>query len=381
MLSVVTRRGRLAESERAADLAPWKRAAEATPCGPADDGVRREYASELAATEPATGRLPAVQRRTSDKAGGAAGCGPRGATPAEACGSSRTGLPGALRVPIKTMGDRPPACRATDQRSVPQSDLLGALSPRLAELAEQVRRLRTRSPRLLPRCSSGLPALDAALGGGFARGAIHEFLAPGGGAAARSVALLTATRAADRPRWIFYLDTTQDFYPPGAAQLGVPLERLLVLRAPHPLDALWACEQSLRCPGVAAVVLPLRSLDAYVSRRLQLAAESGGSLGLLIRSDTGGERTFAASRLQLDPLVGETHQRRMLVSILKLSEGGYREPFVLELPDGVGLAGGLAVPMRAAPEHASTPARPSVASGRAGVIGHSGATLDRATPA
>jgi hypothetical protein len=33
-----------------------------------------------------------------------------------------------LRVPIKTMGDRPPACRATDQRSVPQSDLLGALS-------------------------------------------------------------------------------------------------------------------------------------------------------------------------------------------------------------------------------------------------------------
>jgi excinuclease ABC subunit A len=32
-----------------------------------------------------------------------------------------------LRVPIKTMGDRPPACRATDQRSVPQSDLLGAL--------------------------------------------------------------------------------------------------------------------------------------------------------------------------------------------------------------------------------------------------------------
>ncbi len=33
-----------------------------------------------------------------------------------------------LRVPVRTLGDRPPACRATDQRSVPQVVLLGALS-------------------------------------------------------------------------------------------------------------------------------------------------------------------------------------------------------------------------------------------------------------
>jgi len=206
-------------------------------------------------------------------------------------------------------------------------------NPRLARLAEQLRQLSTAGARSLPRCPSGLPTLDAALGGGLARGAVHEFLAPGGRAAARSVALLTATRAADRQRWIFYLDTTQDFYPPGAAQLGVPLERLLVIRAPRQAEALWVAEQSLRCRGVAAVILPLWSLDAQASRRLQLAAEAGGTLGLLIRSDEGRGFTFAATRLRFDPLRRATTTRRLLVSILKQREGRPREPIVLELPD------------------------------------------------
>lgn len=191
-------------------------------------------------------------------------------------------------------------------------------NPRLAALAEQIRRHCTPAPARWPRCPSGLAALDAALGGGFARGAIHELLAPWGGAAAHTVALLTATRAADRQRWIFYIDTRQDFYPPGAAQLGVPLERLVVIRAVARSDALWVCEQTLRCRSVAAVVLPLRSLEAYASRRLQLAAEAGGNLGLLVGSDEAGGRTFAATRLRFEPLVGEPGTRRMSVSILKL---------------------------------------------------------------
>jgi cell division inhibitor SulA len=89
-------------------------------------------------------------------------------------------------------------------------------------------------------------------------------------------------QAPERQRWIFYIDRTGDFYPPAAAQLGVPLGQLLVVRVTRPTEVLWVCEQALRCRAVAAVIAPLPSIDSYASRRLQLAAEAGGGLGLLI---------------------------------------------------------------------------------------------------
>jgi protein ImuA len=253
--------------------------------------------------------------------------------------------------------------------NLPPSPAAGAAPPdRLASLRAAIADLRARRAeawgreaaprRSASRCPSGLPALDAALGGGFARGHVHELvtsplLARSDGAAAHTVALLTATRAAARRGWILYVDTTRDLYPPGAGRLGVPLGRLLVVRATRGLDALWVCEQALRSPGVAAVVAPLQRLDAGASRRLQLAAEAGGGLGLLLRSEPRGvpaaaksrtatasdlrsqahEPTFSFTRVRFDPLPGDTEARRLLVTVLKLREGRPPEPFVMELPD------------------------------------------------
>ena len=196
---------------------------------------------------------------------------------------------------------------------------------RLAELAEQVRRICRRGAVDLPPCPSGLAELDEALRGGFARGAIHELIAVGEGAAARSIALLTAARAAGEHKSILFIDTAGDFYPPGAAQLGVPLERLVIVRPGSRMDALWACEQALRCTAVAAVITCLpRALETQISRRLQLAAEAGRNVGLLVYTQkaadsgqkaadfnrpygttgtrNGSVQTFAATRLSLEPL-------------------------------------------------------------------------------
>lgn len=205
--------------------------------------------------------------------------------------------------------------------------------PRLAQLARHILSSRFRGYPSLPRCSSGWPALDAALGGGFAVGAVHEFIAVTEGAAVRTVALRTAAQAAGQNKWIFYLDTEWDFFPPAAIACGVPLGRLIVVRAACRADAFWVCEQALRCRAVAAVVLPLRTVDARTSRRLQLAAEAGGGLGLLLRREENGGHTFAASRLRCEPLVGDTGRRRMRVTLLKLQQGRPREPFVVELDD------------------------------------------------
>jgi hypothetical protein len=222
--------------------------------------------------------------------------------------------------------------------------------PDLAALAEKLRQLQAGRRGPLQRQPTGLTRLDAALGGGFARSCIHELLAPGEAAPARSLAFWVAARLIERTadtfgylaqhtadtavphleklagwhgresarghpkacdpeglrltKWVFYIDTGGDFYPPAAAQLGLPLERLLVVRAKRNADALWVCEQALRCQAVAVVVLPVRTIDTYASRRLQLAAETGGGLGFLLRSDARGGHTFAATRLRLDPLPG-----------------------------------------------------------------------------
>ena len=213
----------------------------------------------------------------------------------------------------------------------------------------------------LPGCPSGLPALDDALGSGFVMGAVHELVAASEGAPAVSLALRIATQAAGRGKWIFFIDTRHDLYPPAIAQLGLPLGRLMVVRASRPTDALWVCEQALRCQAVAAVVVPLRTIDAYASRRLQLAAEAGQSLGLLICQDQPSGHTFAASRLRIEPRVfapdgahansrepqpTEGGASRLLqITVLKLREGRPGEPFVVEWPDAADFVHASAVPV------------------------------------
>jgi protein ImuA len=218
-------------------------------------------------------------------------------------------------------------------------------NPRLARLAEQIRRLQQRGRKPPERCPSGLTELDAALGGGFSNCAVHELMAPQEGTPAYSLAWRIAARAAGRNYWIFYIDMPLDLNPLGVVQLGVPLERLVVVRTPATAEALWACEQALRCRAVAAVVLPLRSVDTYSSRRLQLAAEAGENLGLLICQEPRDGSTFAASRLRLEPRVAPPGTCRMEVTVLKQRAGRPGTPFVVEWSDAANLVPVSAVPV------------------------------------
>lgn len=230
----------------------------------------------------------------------------------------------------------------------------------LAELREKVRRLQAARRPASGSCLTGLPLLDRALGGGLATASLHEFLAPCGQAPIRTLALRAAMQALAgsdphgwrfRPdRWLMYLDTLGDFYPPAAARLGLPLERLLVIRVRRPVDALWTCEQALRCPAVGVVIATVRAIDPYASRRLQLAAEAGGGLGILLRHEEAREITFAASRLRFTPQPSPAGFWRTQVEVLKLREGRPGGLFVLELEhDGR--------PHQAAAEPSSVPAR------------------------
>jgi hypothetical protein len=92
------------------------------------------------------------------------------------------------------------------------------------------------------------------------------------------------------------------FYPPAAAGWGIDLAAMLVLRTANEADALWAFDQALRCPGVGAVWGAWERLDVRDFRRLQLAAEVGGAIGLLVRPvKMRGQPTWAEVRFEVSP--------------------------------------------------------------------------------
>ncbi len=150
---------------------------------------------------------------------------------------------------------------------------------------------------------SGLAALDAVLpGGGWPRGAITEMIAGTAGIGELGLllpALASLNRAGLAHAWIAppYLPCAA-----GLSQGGIDLERLLLIATHDERETLWAAEQALRCAGMGAVLLwPAAPTDRCV-RRLQLAAESAGSLGILFRpAAAAAVPSPAALRLQLAP--------------------------------------------------------------------------------
>jgi len=101
-----------------------------------------------------------------------------------------------------------------------------------------------RATRPAPRrrvLATGSPSLDAALGGGFGRGELHEIAAPAsaGGTALLRAALAAATRAGE----LCALVDPEDSFDPRPADID--LRRLLWVRPRDPSHALRAAEIAL----------------------------------------------------------------------------------------------------------------------------------------
>lgn len=163
--------------------------------------------------------------------------------------------------------------------------------PTITALRERLSILdRVRPPKGRTALSLGLPALDASLpGGGLVRGGMHEFLpAPADAGAHGFVATLLSGLPPGPILWCRYRDRGDPLgladmpYGPGLAAMGLDPGRLILLRPGSADDALWALEEALRCPTLAAVVGDGVLPSPVAGRRLQLAAEDGGGLGLLI---------------------------------------------------------------------------------------------------
>jgi hypothetical protein len=127
-----------------------------------------------------------------------------------------------------------------------------------------------------------------------------------------------------------WCDPFRTLYPPALAA-EVPLGNLF-LAHPKPVDVTWAAAECLRCPGVGVVVasLPTR-LTRVEARRLQLAAERGGGIGLMLRSTGRGDDIYsAATRWLVSPAPGERGVQRWDVQLIHGHGRFSGQSFVLE---------------------------------------------------
>lgn len=152
-------------------------------------------------------------------------------------------------------------------------------------------------------------AIDDALSGGFARGALHEIAAAAEPhlPAAAGFAAAVAGLASAPPRlqrhlvWIaedMALVESGALYGPGLEAFGLSPERLVTVAVAQRRDLLWAMEEALRCPAVGAVIGEVRggAIDNVAVRRLSLAAAERGALALLLRTAPEGDTSTAATR-------------------------------------------------------------------------------------
>jgi protein ImuA len=157
-------------------------------------------------------------------------------------------------------------------------------------------------------------AFDSALGGGLADDALHEIAParPADGAAAMGFALALAARfLSRRPASAlvigegFAAEESGALYGPGLVAHGLPLSRLVFVRAPDATLAFWAIEEALKCGAPAVVVGEIWSLKGYslaASRRLLLAARKGRTPALLILASAYGqaERLSSAAETRFE---------------------------------------------------------------------------------
>ena len=176
----------------------------------------------------------------------------------------------------------------------------------IAELSQRIRTIERTSHRCAPQSDvtlNGLPGLERLLGeAGWPRGCLVEWLADGRGTGSTGLALW-ASREAWRDNLLVMIDSRRELYAPAAVPFAVDLGRTVFIRPEHPPDALWSLEQALRTRGIGAVVCDVEKLSSQTCRRLQLAAEASGVLGILMRpSQARGQPSFAEYRFLVQPL-------------------------------------------------------------------------------
>jgi protein ImuA len=215
---------------------------------------------------------------------------------------------------------------------------------------EDIEASRKRNKEVLP---FGLPTVDSRLpGGGLSLGALHEVAGGGNGAIdGAAAALFVAGIAARMKGKTLWCLTRPDLFAPAIAQAGLGPDRVIYVEAGDEKSVLACFEEGLRHGGLGSVVAEISRLSMTGSRRLQLAAEGTGTIGLALRrwrrqaeASDFGQPTAASTRWRVSVLpssplpVPGVGRHRWLVELIR-ARAGESADFELEACDDKGRLG------------------------------------------
>jgi protein ImuA len=199
----------------------------------------------------------------------------------------------------------------------------------------------------------GIPQIDARLPeGGLRLGALHEIAGGGNDALSGAVtALFAAGIAARTSGKILWCITRPDLFAPALEQAGLSAERVIYVEAGDEKSVLACFEEGLRHGGLGAVVAEVAKLSMPASRRLHLAAEESGTIGIALRrwrrqQDAAdfGQPTAALTRWRVSVLPSQqlpvpgVGRARWLVELIRCRAGESAD-FELEACDDTGHLG------------------------------------------
>ena len=172
--------------------------------------------------------------------------------------------------------------------------------------------------------ASGFDAFDEVLGG-WPPGALVELIAQREGIGEVSILLPALARLSKDERWIALINPPYIPYAPALFHAGVDLAKLVVIRATGSADTLWSMEQALRSGTCSAVLGWPAVMTEQAIRRLQLATETGGALGVYFTQPRATPRTSPVPyRLRIDGSIDSVR-----VEVLKRRGGGLTAPLRL----------------------------------------------------
>jgi protein ImuA len=193
--------------------------------------------------------------------------------------------------------------------------------------------------------SLGVPEIDAVLGGGFSRGALHEIAAASEAHLPAAMGFVVGIgRATCRQAIVWVaedlgLAESGALYGLGLDGCGIPPERLLTVTVAHRRDLLWAMEEALHCRAVGLVIGEMRAgaLEGVAVRRLSLAAAETGALALLLRAGPPDDASTAATRWIVGAAPSQGEEPHLTAHLIR-NRRGVLGSWILTWSNGDGFA-------------------------------------------
>ena len=204
-----------------------------------------------------------------------------------------------------------------------------------ARPSEHIDRLLHRNPKLWRGCdlagqgghgqSTGFAALDDILPGrGWPQSGLLEIITPQWGMGELQLLMPLMREVIEQGKWILWVSPPYQLYAPALVQAGIDTRQVLVVKADTACsDALWSMEKALQAQNCGLVLAWQNWLPGRVLRRLQLAGDSGNTLGVLFKHN---DSKYSPSSMRLK-INGLAHENRAFpdteVTLIK-ARGNFR---------------------------------------------------------